>query len=130
MRPTAADTAMKLYKTFLNEDPEKRRRNRAQLMVWEASLKQGACTLPTYAMTDSRAEGVAFVDKNWAISRGYHLEPMKTPMPLLNFNGEGEESTTVTHFLVADLRIHNHLKKEAFLFATNLSHYPIILGIP
>lgn len=51
-------------------------------------------------------------------------------MPLLNFNREGEESTTITHFLVTNLRIHNHLEKDAFLFATNLSHYLIILGIP
>ena len=98
-------------------------------MVWKASLEQGTCTVPTYAMTDSRAKGVAFVDKNWATSRGFQLEPMKTPMPLLNFNGEGEESATVTHFLVADLRMHNHLEKDAFLFATNLSYYLIILGI-
>jgi hypothetical protein len=121
---------MKLYKTFLNENPEKRKRNRAQLMVWEASLEQDTCTIPTYAMTDSGAEGVAFVDKNWAVSRGFHLELMRTPMPLLNFNGEGDDSATVTHFLVADLRIHDHLEKDAFLFATNLSHYPIILGVP
>ena len=55
---------------------------------------------------------------------------MKTPMPLLNFNREGEESATVTHFLVINLRIYNHLEKEVFLFTTNLSYYPIILGIP
>jgi hypothetical protein len=55
---------------------------------------------------------------------------MKTPMPLLNFNGEEEESATVTHFVVANLQIHNHLEKDAFLFVTNLSRYPIILGIP
>ena len=51
-------------------------------------------------------------------------------MPLLNFNGEGEESTTITHFLVTDLRIYNYLEKEAFLFATNLFYYLIILSIP
>ena len=55
---------------------------------------------------------------------------MKISIPLLNFNKEGEKSTTITHFLVADLRIYNYLKKEAFLFTTNLFHYPIILGIP
>ena len=51
-------------------------------------------------------------------------------MPLLNFNREGEESATVTHFLVANLRMYNYLEKDAFLFATNLSYYLIILGIP
>jgi hypothetical protein len=121
---------MKLYKTFLNENPEKRKRNRSQLMVWETSLEQGTRTVPTYAMTDSGAEGVAFVDKNWAISRGFHMEPMRTPMPLVNFNGEEDDSATVTHFLVADLRMNDHLEKNAFLFATNLSHYPMILGLP
>ena len=64
------------------------------------------------------------------MSRGYYLEPIKTPIPLFNFNGEGEESTIITYFLVADLRIYNYLEKEAFLFATNLFYYLIILGIP
>lgn len=99
-------------------------------MVWQVSLEQGSCAVPTYAMTDTRAEGVCFVNKNWATSRGFALEPMKRPMPLVNFNGQEEESATVTHFLVANLRIHDHTEKEAFLFVTSLSHYPIILGIP
>lgn len=51
-------------------------------------------------------------------------------MPLINFNKQEEESTTVTHFLITNLRIYNHIEKEAFLFVISLSHYPIILGIP
>jgi hypothetical protein len=51
-------------------------------------------------------------------------------MPLLNFNRDREESATVTHFIVANLRLHNHLDKKAFLFATRLSRYPIILELP
>jgi hypothetical protein len=129
-RTTYADAALEIYGTYLNENPEKRKRNRAQLMVWQVSLEQGSCTVPTYAMTDTGAEGVCFVDKNWAISRSFTLEQMKRPMPLVNFNGQEEESATVTHFLVANLRIHDHTEREAFLFVTNLSHYPIILGIP
>jgi hypothetical protein len=50
-------------------------------------------------------------------------------MPLLNFNREEEESAIVTYFLVANLRINNYLEKNAFLFATNLSYYLIILEI-
>jgi hypothetical protein len=51
-------------------------------------------------------------------------------MPLLNFNREGEETTTITYFLVANLRINDYLEKNAFLFTTNLSYYLIILEIP
>ena len=50
-------------------------------------------------------------------------------MPLLNFNREGEESITIIYFLVADLRIYNYLKKEAFLFTINLFYHLIILDI-
>ena len=129
-RTPCADTALRVYEAALNENPERRKRNRAQLMVWEVSLKQGKRTIPTYAMTDTRAEGVCFVDKNWATSKGLTLELMKRPMPLLNFNGQEDESATVTHFLVANLRIHDHTERDAFLFVTCLSRYPIILGIP
>jgi hypothetical protein len=51
-------------------------------------------------------------------------------MPLLNFNREEDESATVTHFLVKDLKLHNYLDKKAFLFATCLLRYLIILGLP
>jgi hypothetical protein len=51
-------------------------------------------------------------------------------MPLVNFNGQEDESTTITHFIVANLRIYDHTEREAFLFITYLLHYPIILGIP
>jgi hypothetical protein len=70
------------------------------------------------------------VDKNWAIAYGFVLEQMKRPIPLINFNGQEEESAIVTHFLVATLRIYDHTENEAFLFMTNLLYYPIILGIP
>ena len=86
--------------------------------------------LPIYTITNSRAKGVAFINKNQAISRGYYLEPIKTPIPLLNFNREGEEFITITYFLVTNLRIYNYLEKEAFLFTINLFYYLIILGIP
>jgi hypothetical protein len=99
-------------------------------MVWEVTLNQQSLTVPTYAMTDSGAEGVSFVNTNWATSKGLHLEPMKQHMPLLNFNREEDKSATVTHFLVGDLKLHNYLDKKAFLFATCLSQYPIILGLP
>jgi hypothetical protein len=55
---------------------------------------------------------------------------MKQHMPLLNFNRDREESATITHFIVANLRLHNHLDKKAFLFTTRLSRYLIILGLP
>jgi hypothetical protein len=50
-------------------------------------------------------------------------------MPLINFNKEEDDSATITYFLVTNLRIHNYLEKEAFLFATNLSYYLIILEL-
>jgi hypothetical protein len=55
---------------------------------------------------------------------------MKRRMPLLNFHREEDNSATVTHFLVRDLKLHDHLDKKAFLFTTRLSRYPIILGLP
>jgi hypothetical protein len=50
-------------------------------------------------------------------------------MPLLNFNREEDKSATITHFLVGDLKLHDYLDKKAFLFATRLSRYLIILGL-
>jgi hypothetical protein len=51
-------------------------------------------------------------------------------MPLLNFYREEDNSATITHFLVRDLKLYNYLDKKAFLFATCLLYYLIILGLP
>jgi hypothetical protein len=51
-------------------------------------------------------------------------------MPLLNFNREEDKSATIIYFLVRDLKLYNYLDKKAFLFATCLLHYLIILGLP
>jgi hypothetical protein len=51
-------------------------------------------------------------------------------MPLLNFNREEDKSTTIIHFLVKDLKLHNYLDKKAFLFTTCLLQYLIILELP
>jgi hypothetical protein len=51
-------------------------------------------------------------------------------MSLLNFNREEDESATIMHFLVRDLKLYNYLEKRAFLFTTCLLQYLIILGLP
>jgi hypothetical protein len=64
------------------------------------------------------------------MSKGLKLELIKQHMPLLNFYREEDNSATITHFLVRDLKLHNYLDKKAFLFTTCLLCYLIILGLP
>ena len=103
---------MKTYGTYLDENPEKRKRNCAQLTVLRVSLEQGSCIVAIFAMTDTGVERVCFVDKDWATSRGFVLRPMIRSLSLVNFNGEGDESAIVTHFIVATLGTHNTLRKN------------------
>jgi hypothetical protein len=64
------------------------------------------------------------------MSKGLKLELIKQHMPLLNFYKEEDNSATVMHFLVRDLKLYNYLDKKAFLFTTYLLYYLIILGLP
>jgi hypothetical protein len=64
------------------------------------------------------------------MSKGLKLELIKQYMPLLNFYREEDNSATVMHFLVRDLKLYNYLDKKAFLFAIYLLYYLIILGLP
>jgi transposase InsO family protein len=81
-------------------------------------------------MLDTGAEGKRFVDKDWALDRGLELLPLRTPIRLIPFGGEETESSTVTHYVRMDMRIHDHREKRTCFLVTQLAHYPVILGLP
>jgi hypothetical protein len=90
----------------------------------------GRDLIPSYAITDSRAEGKAFMDKSWAISQNLQLLPLRRRFILEVFNGHPAESGWVTHYVYTGLHISDHYKKKIVFFITQLGSYPIVLGIP
>ena len=99
-------------------------------MVLPAALTISDLTIPTYALLDTGAEGKCFVDQSWARQHNLPLLPLRHPFNIEVFDGRTAESGMCTQFVRAQLRIQDHVQKNAMLFVTQLAHYPIVLGMP
>lgn len=99
-------------------------------MILPAELTVRDKSFPTYALTDSGAEGKSFIDQSWAQERQLPLWPLRHPFQIEVFDGRSAESGMCTHYVRGQLRIQDHVQKNALFFVTQLAHYPIVLGMP
>ena len=58
------------------------------------------------------------------------MTAMSKPIDILSFHGNSSPKGRVTDYITTNLRLHDHLEKDAVLYVTSLSRYPVILGIP
>jgi len=102
---------------------------RSNMIILPITLVVGEKTLPTYAMTDTGAEGKGFIDRSWAESHELPLQKLKHSFSIVTFDGDLSESGAVTHYVEATMRIEDHTEVIR-LNVTQLAHYPVILGMP
>jgi hypothetical protein len=100
------------------------------MMILPATLEIENQRIRTYALTDSGAEGKAFIDESWARSRNLPLTRLKYPFILRVFDGNETEGGRVTHYAQCGMRIHDHFERQIRFYVTTLAHYPIVLGLP
>ncbi|KAG0155295.1 hypothetical protein PDIDSM_870 [Penicillium digitatum] len=113
------------------ERPLRRRGDRrSDLMILPVTLYRKEEEFPSYAMLDSGAEGKRFVDQEWARENGLTLIPLTKPIQLEGFDGQEAECGPITHYVQMHIRISDHREKKACFLATQLAHYPIVLGLP
>ncbi|KAH7459503.1 hypothetical protein FOMA001_g20034 [Fusarium oxysporum f. sp. matthiolae] len=87
---------------------------------------EGKEPIPSYAMTDSGAEGKGFIDESWAKSQNLQFRPLKRPFEIEVFDGRPAESGQITHYIRAGLRIADHYQKNMLFYVTRLASYPMI----
>lgn len=100
------------------------------MMILPTTLETKDERISTYALTDSGAEGKAFIDESWARDRNLPLLPLRDPFSLKVFDGNETESGQVTHYIQCGMRVHDHFEKKIRFYVTRLAHYPIVLGLP
>ncbi|OBS16093.1 hypothetical protein FPOA_27763 [Fusarium poae] len=110
---------------------ENENNQRSNLMILPASLNvAGREPIPSYAMTDSGAEGKGFIDESWAKSQNLKFRPLKRTFEIEVFDGRPAESGKVAYYVRAGLRIADHEQKSMIFYVTQLASYPIVLGMP
>lgn len=63
--------------------------------------------IPTYALTNTGAEGKAFINKEWAQAQGIPLLHLKKPFSLEVIDGRSSEET-VSHYACLPCRINDY----------------------
>jgi hypothetical protein len=81
-------------------------------------------------LIDSRCKGYAFIDKEYALDKGVKLTVLPRPFSLYGYDGDEKDPRIVREYTRYDIKNGDHLDKNVVLYATPLSHYPIVLGHP
>jgi hypothetical protein len=77
------------------------------LIILSVTLELESKTLPTYAITDTRAEGKGFVNQNWAANHELPLKKLKKPFGLKMFDGRNAKNGMITHYIKPRLKTEN-----------------------
>jgi len=85
--------------------------------------------IPTHALIDCGATGIAFMDQDFAHHHQIPLQELKEKRQVEVIDGRQIESGDITHVTKIGMMIQD-LKEQLPIFVTKLGHYPIVLGIP
>jgi hypothetical protein len=85
--------------------------------------------IPTHALIDCGATGIAFMDQDFARHHQIPLHELKEKKPIEVIDGRPIESGDITHIAKVAMMIQEH-NEQLPIFVTKLGHYPIVLGIP
>jgi hypothetical protein len=81
-------------------------------------------------MIDTGAEGYAFIDTSFAQHHLFPLCPVTKLKTLHRISGH-QDGHLGNHVLAAELQVGNiHKEFNAWLFATKIGTYPVILSMP
>jgi hypothetical protein len=103
---------------------------RTSAPILSVTVRQNDLSEPTYALIDTGCEGYAFIDKEYAQDKGIKLTPLSRPFSLYGYDGAEGDSRAVKEYARCDIQNGDHVDKDVVLYATPLSHYPIVLGHP
>jgi len=85
--------------------------------------------IPTHALIDCEAMGIAFMDQDFACCQQIPLQEQKQRRLAEVMDRRPIESGHITHSAKVGLKIQDH-EEQLPIFITKLGYYPIVQGIP
>jgi hypothetical protein len=98
-------------------------------LVITCTLTANNQQIPTHALMDCRATGIAFMDQDFVRHHQIPLPELNQKKQVEVIDGRPIESGDITHIAKVGMNIQDH-KEQLPMFITKLGHYSIILGIP
>ena len=87
------------------------------MLILSAYLTIGGKEIPVYTLTNTRVEGKAFIDKEWAKAYNISLLPLKKLFNLEVINGRSSKDAVIYYTLVS-CRINDYFQDTIIIFAT------------
>jgi hypothetical protein len=95
----------------------------------KCSTKIGDRVINTHALIDSRATGIAFVDKDFVRHHQLEEKEFQESRELEVIDGRPIKSGTIITMAKLNIGIQLH-QEQLPVFVTHLGYYPIVLGVP
>jgi len=96
--------------------------------VITCTLTRNNQEIPTHALIDCGATGIALMDQDFARYHSIPLQELKEKRQVEVIDGRPMESGDITHIATIGMMIQDH-KEQLPMFLTRLGQYPIALGI-
>lgn len=77
--------------------------------------------IPTHALIDCRATGIAFMDQDFACHHQIPVQELNTQKQVEVIDGRSIKSGDITHFAKVGMKVHEH-NKQVPLFVNKLGH--------
>jgi hypothetical protein len=97
--------------------------------VITCSLTMNNLEIPTHALIDCGATGIAFMNQDFPRHHQIQLPQLMEKNEVEDIDGRPIESGDITHIAKVGMQIQEH-KEQLPRFITKLGYYPIVLGIP
>jgi len=97
-------------------------------LVISCTLTVNNQEIPTHALIDCGATGIAFMDQDCARHHQMPHEELKPKRQVAVIDRRNLESGDITHVAKVGMMIQYH-REQLPRFVTKLRHYPIVLGI-
>jgi hypothetical protein len=98
-------------------------------LVITCSMTVNNKEIPTHALIDCGATGIAFMDQDFAHHHQIPLQELKEKKQVEVIDGRPIESGDIMHITKIGMKIQEH-KEQLPMFIMKLGHYPIVLRIP
>jgi hypothetical protein len=98
-------------------------------LVITCSLTVNNQEIPTHALNDCGATGIAFMDQDFARHHQIPLQELMYKQKVEVIDRRPIQSGDITHIAKVGIKIQQR-KEQLPMFITKLGHYPIVLGIP
>jgi len=98
-------------------------------LVITCTLTMNNQEIPTHALIDCGATGIAFMDQDFARHHQIPLQELKEKRQVEVIDGRPIESADITHIAKVGMMI-QECREQLPMFVTKLGQYPIVLGIP